>query len=91
MLVREVIMGYHDKRINKGLVGETSKIQEELEELLDMESQRPKNKLGMLIELSDMVGAIKAFLARHHPTLSLADLEAMADRTASAFKEGSRA
>jgi len=83
-------MGYHDKHIDKGVIGETSKIREELEELLDMEAQMPKNKLGMLIELSDMVGAIKAFLANNHPSLSLTDLEAMADRTASAFKDGTR-
>jgi hypothetical protein len=30
------IMGYHKKKINKGIFGESSKIREELEELEDV-------------------------------------------------------
>jgi hypothetical protein len=83
-------MPYHDKNISKGLYGETSKIKEEVDELLDAEQQTPKNNVMMLIELSDLIAAVKGFLAKHHPTITLKDLEAMADRTASAFREGQR-
>lgn len=83
-------MGYHSRQIVKGVIGETSKIREELEELIDFEQQDPPCTLGMLIELSDLIGAIDAYLKKHHPTVSLADLIVMSNRTAMAFADGSR-
>lgn len=81
-------MGYHANHIDKGLPGEISKIREELEELIDADTQGVK--LMALLELSDMIGAISLYLRRYHPTLTVQDLIKMAERTESAFKDGSR-
>lgn len=50
-------MGFHKREIKKGVYGELSKIQEELDEVFDAEEQG--QDLMLLIELSDMVGAIE--------------------------------
>lgn len=50
-------MGFHKREIKKSVYGELSKIQEELEEAFDAEEQG--QDLMLLIELSDMVGAIE--------------------------------
>ncbi len=80
--------GYHLKEIPRGVVGEISKIVEEALEAQDADEQGVD--LMTLIELSDCVGAMKAWLARHHPTVTLSDLEKMADVTARAFRSGRR-
>lgn len=80
--------GYHIKDIKKGEIGELSKIKEELEECFDAEEQGCC--LMVLIELSDLVGAIKHYLAKHHPTISIQDLEKMANITKRAFDNGRR-
>lgn len=49
--------GYHRIKIKKGKFGELSKIREELEEAEDAEYQ--KQDIMLLIELSDMIGAIR--------------------------------
>ncbi len=81
-------VGYHRATIAPGRLGETSKIQEELEELEDAMSQ------GVAImaetELADMYGAIQALLERHFPHLSMADLDKMAQVTRRAFDCGHR-
>ncbi len=81
-------MGYHIKKIKKGTLGEISKIREELEELEDAMIQQ--NKILMLCELSDIVGAIKHFLNNKFPEFSFEDLMTMSDATESAFKDGTR-
>ncbi len=81
-------MGYHAKQISKGIPGEISKIREELEELLDANEQGVK--MMVLLEISDIVGAIILFLKRHHPSLTIHDANAMAERTESAFIDGRR-
>jgi hypothetical protein len=43
-------MGYHLRPISKGVLGEASKIQEELDELLDAEAQQ--NKILAMVELT---------------------------------------
>jgi hypothetical protein len=48
-------MKFHKREIKKGIYGELSKIQEELEEAYDSEDQG--QDLMLLIELSDIVGA----------------------------------
>ena len=44
----------------------------------------------LLTELSDLYGAIKGFLEKHHPSITMDDLRLMNERTAEAFKDGSR-
>lgn len=81
-------MGYHTKTIPKGELGEISKIVEEVDELVDANKQGCK--IMVLCELSDILGAIDLFLAKHHPSIELDDLIHMSVLTSSAFKEGSR-
>ena len=81
-------MGYHKAKIKKGVVGEVSKIQEEIDELKDALSQN--NRVMALVELSDMCGAISAFLDKHFQSISMQDLLTMAAATKSAFEDGSR-
>lgn len=80
--------GYHSKEISKGVLGEITKIAEELEELKDAHEQG--NKILELCELADLVGAIKFYLQKHHPDIQMSDLLIMADATDKAFKDGSR-
>jgi len=77
--------GYHLTKIQKGKLGEISKIQEELDELKDAESQHCK--LMMLVELSDLYGAIEAFLNKF-PGISMNDLADMHFITKRAFQNG---
>lgn len=81
-------MGYHIKQIPKGVLGEISKIKEELIELEDAFEQNAK--ILQLCELSDIIGAIQAFLQVHHVGTSLNDLIKMAELTKSAFNDGTR-
>jgi hypothetical protein len=79
-------MGYHRRKIAKGTLGHPSKIREEYEEFVDAVQQN--NSVMALIELSDMLGAIEAYAARHNITLY--DLMIMMKATQSAFKDGTR-
>jgi hypothetical protein len=49
--------GYHLQTIKKGKLGTVSKIQEELDEAVDSLNQRVK--IMLLVELSDLIGAVK--------------------------------
>lgn len=80
--------GYHSKPIPKGVLGEVSKIREELLELEDAESQGVK--VLVLCELADMIGATKHYLKKHHPSVRLEDLEQFANLTSNAFTSGQR-
>lgn len=79
-------MGYHIREIKKGVLGETSKIREELEELEDALEQN--NKILALCELADLVGAIEA--VTNKLGLMLEDVCSMMEATKSAFKDGTR-
>jgi hypothetical protein len=81
-------MGYHLAEIPKGTFGYFSKINEEFNELLDAYDQ--DNKLMVLVELSDMIGAIRGFLSNYAPGIAINDLVVMADATERAFKDGTR-
>lgn len=81
-------MGYHVTEIPKGTVGETSKIDEELAEFHDALLQ--DNQIMAVLELSDLLGAIEAWLEKHHPSISLKDLITMKAATRRAFQDGSR-
>jgi phosphoribosyl-ATP pyrophosphohydrolase len=78
--------GYHKKIIQKGILGEPSKIQEEFEEFMDSVEQN--NPVMALIELSDLIGAIEAYAEKNNITLE--HLINMKDATKRAFKTGHR-
>ena len=80
--------GYHVTHIRKGVLGELSKIREELDELEDAAGQGIK--IMELCELSDLVGAIRLYLCKHHPGISFDDLFKMSRATERAFEVGER-
>lgn len=80
--------GYHIDNIKKGVLGEISKIQEELDELKDAQSQGVK--IMELVELSDLIGAIELYLEKHHECITLEDLIRMKNITKRAFENGHR-
>lgn len=81
-------MGYHKRKIKKGVYGDVSKIQEEIEELLDAIEQ--SNRIMALVEMSDLVAAMQGFLDKNFPGFNIEDLIVMAKATDSAFKDGTR-
>ena len=80
--------GYHLRNIEKGVLGELSKIYEEVEEVKDADEQGVS--IMLLVELSDMLGAVEAYLEKHHPSISLQDLINMKKVTQRAFESGGR-
>jgi hypothetical protein len=80
--------GYHLKDIPKGIFGEVSKIEEEFLEFKDALKQG--NDIMALIELSDQIGAIRGWLERNHPSITLDKLISMNDATTRAFVNGHR-
>ena len=81
-------MGYHKRKIIKGIYGGVSKIREEVEELDDAYDQGCK--IMQLVELSDIIGAIQGFLDNFHPNTTIDDLVTMAKITHRAFDSGER-
>lgn len=79
--------GYHTVEIQKGVLGEISKIREELEELEDAERQGIK--IMSMCELADLFGAIRAFALKKYG-LKMRDLHDMAKATRNAFEQGYR-
>ena len=80
-------MGYHTIKIDKGILGEFSKIKEEFQEAEDGFYQN--NPILVLCELADMLGAVESFVENNF-NLSLEDVIKMKDLTKSAFKDGTR-
>lgn len=80
-------MGYHSKKIEKGIIGEFSKIREEYQELEDAFEQ--EDKILQLCELSDLIGAIEYYCYTNFK-INLKDLKKFSDKTKQAFKDGSR-
>jgi phosphoribosyl-ATP pyrophosphohydrolase len=80
--------GYHLQRIAKGELGEASKIAEEAQEFVDAVAQGVD--IMALMELSDLYGAMRAYLKNHHPSLSMDDLSRMSQVTERAFLNGHR-
>lgn len=80
-------MGYHNKVITKGELGEFSKIREEFEELSDAHEQGAK--ILELCELADLYGAMELYLENQFH-LSMEDIKKMKELTSSAFKQGER-
>ncbi len=81
-------MAYHVDKIEKGEVGKSSKILEEVNELIDAEKQG--NKIMSLVELSDIVGAVRLYLEDNFKDITVNDLVVMSNATISAFKDGTR-
>lgn len=80
--------GYHLATIPKGKRGEASKVAEECAEFIDACDQ--DSAIMALVELSDLYGAMRSWLANHHPTMTMADLQIMNDITERAFRNGRR-
>lgn len=80
--------GYHKATIVRGVFGDDSKIFEEVDEFADALDQGVT--LMALVELSDLIGAIRGYLAKHHPSITLDDLIAMSDVTHRVFSTGYR-
>ena len=81
-------IGYHIDEIPRGTFGESSKILEEVLELIDAEKQGIR--VMQLCELSDILGAIEGFLRAKFPGMSIEDLLAMENVTRRAFENGHR-
>jgi phosphoribosyl-ATP pyrophosphohydrolase len=82
-------MSYHVRKIDKGILGHWSKIQEEFDECLDAYEQ--ENKILLLVELSDLLGAIDFFIQENYnQSISLQDLLQMDLLTREAFTSGHR-
>lgn len=80
-------MGYHKVNIEKGVLGEMSKITEEIKELEDAVVQ-DANVL-IICELCDLIGAIEAYTEKRF-NLTLEDLVTMKNMTKESFNEGKR-
>lgn len=81
-------MAYHLKSIDKGILGNVSKIKEEFLEFEDAANQNAR--IMELLELSDLYGAIESYLEKNHPSFKMADLAKMSDLTKSAFRDKTR-
>jgi phosphoribosyl-ATP pyrophosphohydrolase len=79
-------MCYHKRKIEKGVLGEFSKIQEEFEELLDAYEQ--DDAILQMCEMSDLIGAIELYAKKFN--LSLDDIIKFSNKTKQAFKENKR-
>jgi phosphoribosyl-ATP pyrophosphohydrolase len=80
--------GYHLRPIERGVLGGMSKIMEEAEEAVDADMQGCD--VMVLVELSDLYGAIKAYLAKNHPSITMESLALMSSITERAFVNGRR-
>jgi len=80
-------MGYHSKEIERGKFGEFSKIKEEFLEAEDALEQN--NPIMLLVELSDLIGAIEGYCLKNH-NISIDDLLKMKEATKKAFNDGTR-
>lgn len=78
--------GYHRVKIKKGVLGEISKIQEEVDELKDAEAQGVR--IMIMCELADIFGALRVYAKKYG--LKMRDLHAMSKLTRNAFEKGER-
>jgi kynurenine formamidase len=78
----------HKREIPRGKTGEFSKITEEYHEALDAFEQG--NIVMLLIEFSDLFGAVEKFLEKYHPSISIEQIVRQAKATNELFKRGVR-
>lgn len=81
-------VGYHKAVISRGVFGDDTKIYEEIDEFADALDQGVQ--IMALVELADVIGAIEGWLVKHHPSITINDLVAMAAVTKRAFEAGLR-
>lgn len=81
-------MGYHTRKIARGVYKEFSKVEEEWAELLDAREQGAR--ILEICELADLYGAIKGYVEARFG-LTMDDVATMSRMTSEAFVEGSRA
>ena len=79
-------MGYHLEKIEKGVLGEPSKIAEEVAELAD--AMKQGNRILAMVELSDVYGALE--LVAERLGTNMAEVAMMAAATRRAFEDGDR-
>lgn len=79
-------MSYHLRKIEKGVFGDISKVQEELLEYQDAMEQG--STIMAAVELSDLYGALEAVADSHK--LTMEDLKIMSRITNRAFITGYR-
>ena len=79
-------MGYHHRSIKAGVLGEISKVEEEVAEFIDAQEQ--DNKVLQICELCDIYGALEAVAEKFG--LNMNDLRKMSNATKSAFQDGER-
>lgn len=58
-----IVSHFHKTEITRGVYGELSKVQEELDEAVDAEAQG--QDLMLLVELSDIVGAVAGVASKY--------------------------
>lgn len=80
--------GYHIATIEKRRYGSLGKILEETEELTD--AHRQGSNVMVLVELSDLYGAIEGFLQENYPQMKMSDLAKFSEITKRAFESGER-
>lgn len=80
--------GYHIAKITRGELGEASKIAEETAEFMDAHAQGVR--IMELVELSDLLGAVEAYMLKYHVGYNLTDLIRMKNVTKRAFENGHR-
>lgn len=79
-------MSYHINEIEKGKLGEFSKIKEEFEELQDAFQQ--EHIVLQICEMCDLIGAIELYAKKFNLTLD--DLIKMKESNKNAFLSGKR-
>lgn len=79
-------MGYHKTQIEKGTIGEFSKVEEEFNEFKD--AHLYGNKPLEICEMADLIGAIEEYAKKFN--ITLVDLISFSQMTKEAFKEGKR-
>lgn len=80
--------GYHLTEIEKHPYGSLGKIKEEVDELMD--AHRQDSKVMILVELSDLYGAIEGYLQESFPGVGMEDLSKFSGITKRAFAAGAR-
>lgn len=79
-------MSYHESEIPKGEYGEFSKITEEFLEASDAHEQN--NPILLLVELSDLLGAIEGYVKKYN--LTIEEVMKMSAATRRSFESGER-
>jgi hypothetical protein len=83
------VAGYHLRKFLKSPYATSGKILEEALELMEAEEQGVR--VMSLIELCDLVGAIRGYMTKNFPDIDWKDLTAMSEVTERAFRNGHRA